>query len=120
MLSSFLVSPPEASYPILPPPASVRVFPQPTHPLPLLSPGIPLLWDIKPSQVQGPLLPLMPDKVILCYICSWGLGSLHVDSLVGGLVPGSSGGSGWLMLLFFGMYILTQHDFFSKMEYIRI
>jgi hypothetical protein len=28
-------------------------------------------------------------------------GSLHVYSLVGGLVPGSCGGSGWLILLFF-------------------
>ena len=43
----------------------------------------------------------MPDKAILCYICSWSHGSLHVDSLGGGLVPGSSGGSGWLISLFF-------------------
>jgi hypothetical protein len=48
----------------------------------------------------GPLLPLMPDKAILCYICSWGH-ALHVYSLVGGLVPGSSEVSGWLRLLFF-------------------
>jgi hypothetical protein len=45
---------------------------------------------------QRPLLPMMPDKAILCYICTWS----HVYS-VGGLVPGSSGGSGWLILLFF-------------------
>ena len=38
-------------------------------------------------------LPLMSDKAILCYICIWSLGSLHVYSLVGGLVPGSSGES---------------------------
>jgi hypothetical protein len=44
---------------------------------------------------------LMTDKAILCYICSWSHGSLHVYSLVGGLVPGSSWGSGWLILLFF-------------------
>ena len=56
---------------------------------------------IKPSQDQGPLLPLMPDKVILCYICDWRHEFLHVYSLVGCLVPGSSGGSGWLILLFF-------------------
>jgi hypothetical protein len=31
-------------------------------------PHIPLHWGIEPSQDQGPLLPLMPDKVILCYI----------------------------------------------------
>jgi hypothetical protein len=39
----------------------------------------------------------MPDKIIPCYICSWS----HVYSLVDDLVPGSSGGSGWLILLFF-------------------
>jgi hypothetical protein len=38
----------------------------------------------------------MPDKAILCYICSWS----HVYSLVGGLIPGRSGGKGgvyWLV-----------------------
>jgi hypothetical protein len=43
----------------------------------------------------------MPDKAIFYYICSWNHGSLPVYSLVGGLVPRSSGGSGWLILLFF-------------------
>jgi hypothetical protein len=32
----------------------------------------------------------MPNKAVLCYIYSWS----HVYSLVGSLVPGSSGGSG--------------------------
>jgi hypothetical protein len=36
-------------------------------------------------------LPIDAQKAILCYICSWSRGSLHVYSLVGGLVPGSSG-----------------------------
>jgi hypothetical protein len=69
----------------------------PTHPLLPPHPGIPLHWGIEPSQDQEPLLPLMSDNVILCYICRWS----HVYSLVGGLAPGSSGGSGWLLLLFF-------------------
>ena len=43
----------------------------------------------------------MSEKAILCYIYSWSHGSLHVYSLVGGLVPGRSWGSGWLILLFF-------------------
>ena len=47
MLSSFLVS---ASNPTCPLPAP------PAHPLPLPSTGIPLFWDITPSQNQGPLL----------------------------------------------------------------
>ena len=55
---------------------------------------------IKPSQDQGPLLPLMPYKAIFCFIFNWRHGFLHVYSLFGCLVPGSSGGSGWLTLFF--------------------
>jgi hypothetical protein len=51
--------------------------------------------SIELSQNQGPLFPLMPDKAILSYIYGWSHKSLHVYSLVGGLVPGSSGESGW-------------------------
>jgi hypothetical protein len=42
--------------------------------------------------IMGPIafFLLMPDKAILCYICSWSNGSFHVYSLVGSLVPGSS------------------------------
>jgi hypothetical protein len=38
----------------------------------------------------------MSGKAIFCYICSWSHGSFHVYSLVGGLIPGSSGGY-WLV-----------------------
>jgi len=80
------------SFPL--PPASIRLFP---HPLPPIShPGFPLHGRIEPSQDQGFLLPLMPDKAILCYICSWSRASLHVYSMVGGSVCGSSGGF-WLV-----------------------
>jgi hypothetical protein len=65
-----------------------------TNPLLLPCLGSPLHWGIESSQDQGPLLPLMSNKAILCYICSWSHGSLHVYSLVGGLVSGSSGGTG--------------------------
>ena len=47
---------------------------------------------IKPSQDQEPLAPQMPNKAVLRYTCRWKNGSLHVYSLVGGLVPGISGG----------------------------
>jgi hypothetical protein len=70
MLSLFLVSTPKTPYPL---PHS------PTLPLPLPGPAIPLHWSIEPSQDQGPLLPLMTDKAILCYICGWSHRSLHVD-----------------------------------------
>jgi hypothetical protein len=35
---------------------------------------------------------LITNKAILCSICSWSHGSLHLYSLDGGLVPESSGG----------------------------
>jgi hypothetical protein len=86
--------------------------PPPTHPLPLYHPGIPLHWCIEPSQDKEPLLPLMPDKPIFCYICTWSHGSLRVYFLVGGLVPGSSGGSGWLILLFY-LWVASPFSSFS-------
>jgi hypothetical protein len=39
-------------------------------------------------------------KAILCYTCRWSLDCLHVYSLVGGSVPGSSRGTAWFILLF--------------------
>jgi hypothetical protein len=81
----------------VPPPKMPHTLPlllwgcSPNYPLPLLRPGIPIHWNIQPSQDQGASLPLMSKKAILCYICEWSHGSLHVYSLVGGLVPGSSG-----------------------------
>jgi hypothetical protein len=75
----------------------VRVLPPPTYPLLPHHPNISPPLGIKLSQDQGPPLPLMPDKAILCNICSWSHGSLYVYSLVNGLVPGSSGGCGWLV-----------------------
>ena len=73
--------------------------PPSTHPLTPHQPGIPLHWGIKSLQDQGPLLLLMPDNAILCYMCNWSYGSLHVYSLVGDLVPGSSGGGGGVWLV---------------------
>jgi hypothetical protein len=69
-------------------------------PLPPSVPSILLHWGIEPTQDQESLLPLIPNKAILCQICGWSHGSLHVYSLVGGLVPGSSRGSDWLILFF--------------------
>jgi hypothetical protein len=74
----------------LPPsPCFYEGVPPTTYPLLPSSSGIPLHWGIEPSQDQGPLLPLMPNKAILCYICSWSHGTLHVYSFVGGFVPRS-------------------------------
>ena len=79
-----------------PPPSSCS----PTHPLLLSGPGSPLHWGIEPSQDQQPLLPLMTDQAILCYICNWSHGSLYVQFLVGGLVPGSFEVTGQFILFF--------------------
>ena len=96
MLTPFLVSPLKKKKKPTP-------FPNPL----LTSPSIPasLFWPSPTPGHQvftGPraLLSLMFHKTIFCYICSWSHGSLHVYSLVGGLVPGSSGGTGWFVLLF--------------------
>ena len=76
MLSPFLVSPLKNPLPLSPPTSTCS----PTHPLPLPGPRIPLHWGIEPSQDQRPLLLLMTDKAILCYICSWSHESHHVFS----------------------------------------
>jgi hypothetical protein len=95
ILSPFLISSRE------PPPPSNSLSPcSLTHPLQLPYPDIPLHWDIEPSQNQGPLLSVMSYMDILCYMCSWKHGSLHVYPLVGDLVPGNSGITGWFILLF--------------------
>jgi hypothetical protein len=79
------------------PSVSMRVLP---HLLPLLLPSVPLWWGIDASQDQGHILPLMPGKTILYYICSWSHASLHVHPLIGCLAFGSSGRADWLILLF--------------------
>ena len=98
LLFLFSVSPLETP---IPPHHFYEDAPRPTHPLPHPCPGIPQHWGIKPSQDQGPLLPLMQDKAILYHIWGWSHGLLHVYALVGGLVPVSSGRSSWLTLSIF-------------------
>ena len=84
--------------------SSMRVLPHPpTHPL-LHCPSILLRWGIKPPQDQGHLLPLMLNKAIFCYICSWSHEYLHEYTLISGLVPGSFGGLvGWYCRSFYGV-----------------
>jgi hypothetical protein len=64
-----------------------------TDSFPSHHPSIPLCCGIKTSEDQGPPLSLKPDKPNLCYICRCSHGSLHVYTLVDGLVPGISVGS---------------------------
>jgi hypothetical protein len=79
--------------PIQSPSASMRVFSHPPTPVSLTL-NSPTLGHQAITGHQGPLFPFMPDKAILCYICGWSHGLLHVYFLGGGLVPGSSGGWG--------------------------
>ena len=60
-----------------PSPCFYEGVPQPSYLLLHPHSCIPLHWGIETSQEQGPLLPLMPSKAILCYTCGWS----HVYSL---------------------------------------
>jgi hypothetical protein len=79
----FLVSPlPESPTPFSLPLLFYEGVAPCNHPLPPPCPRFPYTGtSIDSSQGQEPLLPLIPDKAILCYICSWS----HVES-------------GWLIL----------------------
>ena len=98
MLSSFPVSLPSENTLSHPPfPCFCEGLPTSTHPFPPPHPRFSYTGaSFKPSEDQGPLLPFMHDKAILCYICR---GS-YVYSFVDGLVPGSSGGV-WLVYIVF-------------------
>ena len=81
-VTQFPVSPLENPIPF-PSPCLYESAPLPMHPLLPSCPGIPLYWSIKPPQDQEPLLPLISNKAILCYICSQSHGSLHLYSFLG-------------------------------------
>jgi hypothetical protein len=102
LLSPFPVKPPIHS---LMPPCFYEGAPPPSHSFLFYHASIPLLWIIEPPQDQGPSITLMPDKAILCYICSWRHGPIHVYSLLGGLVPGIFEGGlvGWYCCSFCGV-----------------
>ena len=88
MISSFQVTLPKSPHLILPCSlhfASMRVLLNPlTHSR---------LTTLTSPYARASSLPPLPlsNKAILCYICIWSPGSLHVYSLVDGLVPGSTG-----------------------------
>jgi len=63
----------------------------------------PLHWEEELTQDHRPLLLLMPDNDILCYIWGWSHGSLHVYSLIDGLDSGSSGGFWWCCCSSYGV-----------------
>ena len=78
----------------------MRVFPYPPTYSLLTALAFPYTKASSLHRTKGLPLPLMLDEDILCYISSWSHGSLHVYSLVDGLVPGSYGGWGggvWLV-----------------------
>ena len=90
-----LYNPSPIPIPLLPHPLCLyEGEPPPTHPLLLHCSSITLCWGIKPPQDQGPFFPFISDKAFVCYICimreSW---LPPVYSLVGSLIPGSSGWS---------------------------
>ena len=109
MLSPFPISLLESSYPIPPSPCFYMGAPPPTLScFPTLA--FPYTGALSLHRINSLSSPLMPYKAILCYICGWSHGLLHVYSLVGGLVPGSSGEGVWLVdivVLLMGLQILS-------------
>jgi hypothetical protein len=72
MLFPFLASPPKTHYPM-----PLLLLTNPPTPASLSWHGT---RSIEPSQDLRPLLSLMFNKAILCYVCCWSHGSLHVYS----------------------------------------
>ena len=99
MLYHFPVSPPETPYTIHPPPTSMRLLPHPpTH---TCLPALTFLYTGTSSLHKTKGLSshwcLTGHPLLHKWLEPW---SLHVYSLIGGLFPESSGGSGWLILFF--------------------
>jgi hypothetical protein len=92
MLSPFPVFPHPKTPISSPPPPSLRVFPHPpTH---SRIPALAFPYTAASSLHRScPPIDVQQDHLLL-YICSWIHGCLYVYSLVGVLVPGSSGGGG--------------------------
>jgi hypothetical protein len=89
MLSPFPIPPLKTPYPFPVPPAH---WPTNSCFLALASP----ILGYRTFKRQRPSPPTDERLGILCYICSWSHEFHHVFSLVGSLVPGSSGGN-WLV-----------------------
>ena len=85
MLPPLLVPTPQGLYPTHHPVASEKVLTHPPNHPPL---GMEFLQDLEHS------FPLRLDMTVLCNLCARCCGPTHVCFLVGGLVSGSSQGSG--------------------------
>ena len=95
-------------YPLSPPPNRLYYptspcfyegVPPATYLIPPPSPGILQHSGIEPSKgLSSCWCPIRPSSATYAAVA---MGSLHVYSLVGGLIPGESRVSGWLILLFF-------------------
>jgi hypothetical protein len=62
-----------------------------SHPTQAHLPVLALSYTGSLNTLRPKNLPSHWSQSVLCYICGWSHGSLHLYSLVGGLVPGSSG-----------------------------
>jgi hypothetical protein len=103
MLSPFPVVVPPNPLPHPPFPASMRVLPHPLIHSHL--PHSPAFSYTGASSLHRTIT-WRPYKAILCYICGWSHGSLHVYFLVGDLVPGSSEGV-WFVVVVLPMGLQT-------------
>jgi len=97
MLSPFLGSPPQAPYPLLVSPASIRVSPSPNPAsLPSHSPILRHWAFIEPS--TSPIDAQQVHPLLHMQLEPWVPPCVHFGSWFS---PWESGGSGWLILLFF-------------------
>jgi hypothetical protein len=85
------------SYPF--PHACIKVLPHTPTVLSLPTLAFPYTGVSSALRPKDLSLPLMSNKIILCDICCWSHGSLHVYSSVSSPVPASSEGSGLLTML---------------------
>ena len=101
-VSPFLVSYPETPYPNLPPPASEGA-PSPTHQFPLPALTFPYTGAPSSHRIKGLSSHWCLTRPSSATYAAGAMG----PSLVGGLVPGSSGRSDWLKIIFSPFCILS-------------
>ena len=111
MLSSFPFSPPEIPYPILYFPASMKVLPQPSTHSCLNILAFTYIGALSLHRTKGlssHWCPTMPSSATYAA----GAKGPSMCTLVGSLVPGSSGVFGWLILLLF-VWVTNTFSSFS-------
>jgi len=99
MLSSFTISPPQTPSLIPHNPCLYEGAPQPTCPISPQCPSIANTGSLSLHRTKGLPSHWCQIRSSFTTYAAGAMGPLHVYSLVGGLVPGSFGGYGWLIVV---------------------